>query len=135
MIDKNLANKLWVDVFGNVEWARDCFGDWMHRDAWSNEAVFKTKPGEYRSIDCSWNVDHIRPKSSFENEKNSDFYNNFEPLHRLNNLEKSLDCPIFVVNGNEYEIFKFVEYRGYGIRHRSSNRRIDWKSVQKRYYE
>lgn len=78
MIDKWTADKLWIDVFGAQEWAKDCFGTWIHKDA--------------------WNIDHIRPKSDFLNEFYSDFYNNYEPMHRQIDISKSDNYPQFEVN-------------------------------------
>lgn len=134
MINKYVAEKLWKDVFGNKEWAQDCFGIWMHRDAWSNEKVMKTRPGNNKSFDYSWNVDHIRPRSSFKGENDCDFYNNYEPMHRTNNQKKADNYPIFTIEDIKYQIFKQNDYFGYGIRDLESGKAIDWKSVQGRKY-
>ncbi|RLA81527.1 MAG: hypothetical protein DRG78_09085 [Epsilonproteobacteria bacterium] len=135
MVTEEKAKKLWKDVFGDVEWAQDCFGYWMHRDAWSNEAVMMLKPGRNKKYDYSWNVDHIRPKSDFGNDHDSNFYNNYEPMQRLNNDAKSNDYPHFKINNKSYKVFKQSGYNGYGIIDDESNRPIDWKSVQGRHYE
>ena len=134
MITKEIANKLWKDVFGDEEWSQDCFGTWMHRDAWSNIAVMLQKPGNTKKYDYSWNVDHLRPKSDFNNESDSNFYNNFEPMHRQNNSEKTDNYPHFTLDDNKYKVFKQSEYYGYGIIDESKNMKIDWKSVQNNHY-
>ncbi len=135
MLDKNTAEKLWKDVFGNVEWATDCFGTTMHRDAWSNEPVMLLKPGNNRKYDYSWNIDHIRPKSDFPKESDADFFNNFEPMHRLNNGAKSDNYPHFEIDGKKYKVFKQEQYYGYGIISVAENKKVDWKSVQNRHYK
>lgn len=134
MLDKKVADKLWKDVFGNVEWARDCFGSWMNRDAWSNEEIMMVRPGNSKEYDYSWNIDHIRPKSDFLNESDSNFYNNYEPMHRLNNDQKSNNYPHFSINNKDYKVFKQKDYYGYGIIDISSDSKIDWKSMQNRHY-
>lgn len=134
MITRELAKQLWNDVFGNEEWAKDCFGVWMHRDAWSNEAVVLLKPGNTERYDYSWNVDHIRPKSDFENPNEADFFNNYEPMHRQNNSEKADNYPHFEIDGNKYKVFKQNGYYGYGIIDVSTNKKIDWKSRENNYY-
>lgn len=133
MIDESVAQKLWKDVFGNKEWALDCFGTWMNRDAWSNEAVMLRKPGNQKDYDYSWNVDHIRPKSDFDNESDSDFNNNYEPMHRQNNTEKSDHYPHFTIGDKKFKVFK-QSYEGYGIIDVENDTKIDWKSKQKRSY-
>lgn len=126
------AKKLWKDVFGNVEWAQDCFGTWMHRDAHSNEEVTKTRPGNTKSYDYSWNIDHIRPKSDFKNESEADFFNNYEPMHRSNNQKKSDSYPDFEIDGKKYKVVKDNDC--YGIADANGNR-IDWKYKQGKKYE
>ena len=131
-IDKEIAMKLWNDVFGNVRFAQDCFGTWMCRDAYSNECVsMKDHFGSDKKYDYSWNVDHIRPKASFANETNADFWNNFEPMHRQNNLEKSDNYPTFKIGERLYRVVQNGNH-GYGITNSSGNR-IDWKK-NGRYY-
>lgn len=135
MVNEERAKKLWEDVHGNKEWAKDCFGTWMHRDAWSNESVIKRMPGDSKRYDFSWNVDHIRPKSDFDNELDSNFFNNYEPMQRLNNNQKADNYPHFEVGGVRFKVFKQEEYYGYGIKNELSGTKVDWKSVQGRYYE
>ena len=131
-IDKETAIKLWNDVFGNVRFAQDCFGTWMCRDAYSNECVsMKDRLGSDKKYDYSWNVDHIRPKASFPNESDADFWNNLEPMHRQNNLAKSDNYPSFSIDGENYSVVR-NGYYGYGIVN-SSGKRIDWKK-DGRYY-
>lgn len=131
-IDKDLAMKLWKDIFGNVRYAQDCFGTWMCRDAYSNEAVsMKDHLGGSKYYDYSWNVDHIRPKASYSNENEADDLNNFEPMHRQNNLQKSDNFPHFVVNDKQYHVVR-NDNGGYGITD-SKGRRVDWKKDGRHY--
>ena len=134
LISKELAFKLWEDVFGKEEWASDCFGIMMNKYAWSDEEVILLKPGNTKKYDYSWNVDHIRPKSNFENEIDSNFLNNFEPMHRLNNQEKSDSYPIFYIDGKKYQVFRQEGYYGYGILDVTNNKKIDWKSRTHKNY-
>ncbi|QLY40579.1 hypothetical protein HF295_06875 [Hujiaoplasma nucleasis] len=134
MITKEMAEKLWKDVFGNKEWAQDCFGVWMHRDAWSNTAVMLLRPGQTKKYDYSWNVDHIRPKSDFNNPLEADFFNNFEPMQRGNNSEKGDNYPHFSIGDKKYKVFSQSGYYGYGIIDVSTNKKIDWKSKQGKHY-
>src|SRR5690606_1095435 len=103
-----IARKIWKDVFGDKEWAQDCFGTWMHRDAHSNEEVYLLRPGNTKPYDYSWNVDHIRPVSNFSKESDADFLNNYEPMHRLNNLAKSDNFPHFEISRNKYQVVKDI---------------------------
>ena len=131
-VNKDLAMKLWRDVYGNVNYARDCFGTWMYKEAYSNEpVVMKDHQGTGKSYDYSWNVDHIRPKASFSKESDADFLNNYEPMHRQNNLAKSDNYPQFEVNGKKYRVVS-NPYGGYGIIN-SNGVRVDWKK-DGRYY-
>ena len=89
-INSELAMKLWHDIYGDKRFAQDCFGTWMCRDAYSNDVVsMKDHLGSSKYYDYSWNVDHIRPKSSFLNESEADSYNNLEPMHRQKTLSLS----------------------------------------------
>ena len=133
-VSHTVAMKLWVDVFGSEEWAQDCFGTWMHKDAYSNQPVMKIRPGYSKEYDYSWNVDHIRPTASYENPNDSHFMNNYEPMHRQNNVEKSDDYEHFNIEGKKYVVFKQDGYNGYGIRNVQTGKDIDWKSKQKRNY-
>ena len=132
-IDKELAMKLWNDVFGNRRFATDCFGTWMCRDAYSNEAVImQDHMGGSNRYDYSWNVDHIRPKASFQNEKDADDWNNFEPMHRQNNLKKSDYYPHFRIGDKQFRVVK-DNVGGYGIVNSYGNR-VDWKKDGRHYH-
>ena len=132
VIDKNLALKLWRDVYGDKLFVQDCFGYWMYRDAYSNvPVVIKDHLGGPNNYDYSWNIDHIRPKSSFRNESDADDFNNFELMHRVNNLEKSDNYPVFTSNDHIYRVVP-NNYGGYGIAD-ASGRRIGWKKDGRHY--
>ncbi len=131
-IDRELAMKLWNDVFGNVKFAQDCFGAWMCKDAYSSEPVsMKDHFGSDKRYDYSWNVDHIRPRASFQNQDDANFLNNFEPMHRQNNLAKSDNYPTFQIGQRKYQVVN-NQNGGYGIVD-SFGKRIDWKK-DGRYY-
>ena len=131
-VDKELAMKLWNDVYGSVRFAQDCFGTWMCRDAYSNEVVsMRDHLGGSKYYDYSWNVDHIRPKASYSNENDADDMNNLEPMHRQNNLAKSDNYPHFEISDKKYQVVRNAK-GGYGIVN-SSGIRIDWKK-NGRYY-
>lgn len=125
-IDKELALKLWNIIYGDKRFVQDCLGTWICRDAYSNEVVsMRDHEGGSKFYDYSWNIDHIRPKASFVNENDADDYNNFELIHRQNNLQKSDDYPEFTVNNKKYRVVK-NNNGGYGIVN-SNGIRIDWK--------
>lgn len=128
-----VAMKLWSDVYGAVKWARDCFGTLMYKDAYSNEAVIMIWPEDGKKYDMSWNVDHIRPKSDFDNQNDADFWNNYEPMHRLNNQEKSDNYPDFKVREKSYQVVRCTGFYGYGIKISNDNR-IDWKAKYNKHY-
>ena len=130
-IDKDLAMKMWHDIFGDVQWAYDCFETRMNKNAYSNEPVQMRDPdGSGKYYDYSWNLDHIRPKSSFSREADADFLNNLEPMHRQNNLAKSDNYPRFIIDQRQYRVVS-TNY-GYGIVD-SYGRRIDWKKDGRHY--
>jgi len=133
-VDKNIALSIWRAAFGSAEWAQDCFGTWMNVHAYSNEIVSMRRPGYGCDYDYSWNIDHIRPISSFENENDANFRNNFEPVHRQNNLQKLDNFPGFKINEESYNVVKTDNYYGYGIKDSNGNR-IDWKAKTNKYYE
>ena len=131
-IDHEFAMKFWNDIFGNKIFAQDCFGTWMCKNAYSNEQVsMKDHEGGDKYYDYSWNIDHIRPKSSFKNESDADDLNNFEPMHRQNNLEKSDNYPVFKINDKQYQVVQNYN-GGYGIVD-NYGKRIDWKKDGKYY--
>lgn len=139
-ITKDVAMRLWKDVFGNKVWARDCYGLWMYRDDYGDRETRRIRPdGNGKLYHYGWNIDHIRPKSNFKNESDSDFYNNFEPVHYLNNEEKGYDYPSFEIEGKKYQVVKCDicgrnGVPGYGIKSIETGQRIDWKAIQGKYY-
>jgi hypothetical protein len=141
-VTKDIALKLWKDVFGDNLWAQDCFGTWMHRDDYGNyDKTRNNRPnGTGNSFVYGWDVDHIRPKSSFKDEKDSNFFNNFEPMQHSNNLKKSDGYPNFKIDDTEFkvvecEICKKNNLQGYGILRVSTNKRIDLKFIQNSFYK
>lgn len=89
-IDKNLAMKLWYDIYGNTDWANDCFGTHIYKYDYGVYDKERIRPnGTGKRYNYGWDIDHIRPKSSYNNENEASFYNNLQPLHHSNNIEKS----------------------------------------------
>jgi len=131
-INVDVAMKIWNDFFDGKEWAQDCYGTWMNRSAYSNEEVVLKIPGYLGMYDCSWNIDHIRPKSSFKNENDADFLNNFEPIHRQNNLTKG-DKTAFYIENNRYWVVKDKNGYNYGIKN-IFNVRVDGKAKGNFHY-
>ena len=139
-INREVAMKLWRDIFGDKLWAQDCFGTWMYRDDYGNhEKTRNNRPGgNGKTYYYGWDVDHIMPRSNFKNESDADFFNNLEPLHFLNNQKKA-DKTSFEINGLNYsvvecEICRKNGLKGYGIKNISSNIRVDWKYSFNLYY-
>lgn len=139
-IDNGVAMKLWKDVFGDVMWATDCFGTYIYKDDYGVYDVSRKRPGgDGNNHFYGWDIDHIRPKSDFQDESDANFYNNFEPMHRSNNEEKLDNFPHFSIGKTEYkvvscEVCKSKGKKGYGIQEVSSGIRIDWKWKQKTCY-
>jgi hypothetical protein len=140
-ISNDNARKLWNDVFGeNVLWGVDCFGIYIYRDDHGVYDKQRIRPnGDGQNHYYGWDVDHIRPKSDFENENDADFWNNYEPMHRSNNEEKADNCPHFEINGRKFKIVKCDicssnGVKGYGIQDVTTDKRIDWKARNRKYY-
>ena len=139
-VDKDLAMKIWKDLYGDQKWATDCFGTWMYRDDYGDQKTLRNnRPGgSGKSFSYGWTIDHIRPQSSFKPGESPDFLNNFEPMHFSNNAQKS-DGITFVVDGIKYkvvvcDICKSEGEKGYGIERVSDGKRVDWKAIQRKYY-
>ena len=131
-IDKDVAMTAWEAAFGDVEMATDCYGVWMKRSDYGDHET-KRKAAGGKSYYYGWDLDHIRPRSDFENETDADFYNNLEPVHFINNSEKADKYPAYVVRGQEYTVVKCEicasnGVPGYGIKLKSSGGRVDWKA-------
>jgi len=140
-VTRNTATKLWNDVFGaSVEWGTDCFGTYIHRDDYGDYDKMRVRPyGTGKQYNYGWDVDHIRPVSNFAKDSDADFWNNYEPMHRSNNSEKSSDYPHFSIDQKRYQVVTCDvcsqrNKKGYGIVDLQTNKRIDWKGVQNRCY-
>ena len=134
------ALELWDAIFGNEQWAVDCFGTWMYREDYGDTETKRLRPnGTGKRFSYGWEVDHIRPKSDFKNESEADFANNYEPVHWNNNREKADNYPQFAIKDKNYkvvrcEICSSNNLVGYGIADEDGNR-IDWKFRQKEYFK
>ncbi|MBP5342915.1 hypothetical protein J6Y73_03205 [bacterium] len=140
-MEKEKALKMWDDIFGNRKWATDCFGIWMYRDDYGDTSTKRNdRPGGTgESYSYGWEVDHIRPRSNFENESDADFMNNYEPMHWDNNRSKADNYPNFSINEKQYKVVKCdicsrYGIKGYGITN-NLGKRIDWKGTTNRYYK
>lgn len=142
MSDKReLALKLWKDIYGNSMWAQDCFGTWMYRDDYGvYDKKRNNRPGGTGNYYVyGWDIDHIMPINSFENESKATFLNNLEPLQHSNNLAKS-DQTSFEIGDEDYqvvicEICKRHNRKGYGIKNVKTGRRVDWKYTKNLFYD
>lgn len=139
-ISKDIAIKIWEDVFGDTLWAQDCFGTWMYKHDYGEiDITRKNRPGGTgKEYNYCWTIDHIRPVNSFDSESEATFWNNLEPMHRSNNIQKS-DKESFEINGNNYQVVKCEicssnGIRGYGIKNQKTGERVDWKYRKNSYY-
>ena len=139
-INKDVAMKLWKDIFGDTLWVTDCFGTWIYRDDYGKtDVVRNNRPGGTgKSYNYGWSVDHIKPVSEFNNENEATFWNNLEPIHISNNSAKG-DKLTFNINGVKYQVVKCDICKkngqnGYGIMNVATNERVDWKYTQNSYY-
>jgi hypothetical protein len=134
-VNRKLAIKLWNDVFGNVLWAQDCFGTWIYRDDYGDTETTRIRPnGDGKRYSYGWNVDHIFPLAR----NGKDVMNNYEPMHWINNNNKG-DELNFYINEIPYQIIKCDicgsnGLYGKGIKNQWTDKRVDWKGTQKRYY-
>ena len=140
-MEKERALQIWDGIFGNRKWATDCFGTWMCRDDYGDTKKTRNdRPGGTgKYFSYGWEIDHIRPKSNFKNEKDADLLNNYEPMHWENNRTKGDSYPYFEINKSQFrvvrcEICSSYGIKGYGIQN-SSGTRIDWKGATNRYYK
>ena len=139
-MEKEKALEIWDAIYGkNTLWQYDCFGTLMYRDDYGDTNISRVVP-EDRSTKyrCGWEIDHIRPKSDFANESDSNFYNNYEPMHCDNNREKADGYPHFNIGEDTYRVVKCNicssnGFKGYGIIDESGNR-IDWKGKMQKYF-
>lgn len=139
-MEKDKALEIWDAIYGkNNYWQFDCFGTLMYRDDYGNPDFARIVPSggsiKYR---CGWEIDHIRPKNDFKNEKDANFYNNYEPMQCDNNREKADRYPHFKLGGRIYRIVKCNicssnGYKGYGIID-EDNQRVDWKGKTQKYF-
>lgn len=141
IMDKAMALRIWEDIYGDDKWAQDCFGTWMYKsDYGDREKRRNNRPGgtgEY--YEYGWEIDHIRPKSSFEDENDAELKNNYEPMNWNNNNRKGDNYPNFQLKGHEYtivscDICAANHTKGYGIERVSNHKRIDWKYMQNACY-
>ena len=139
MIDKELADKLWKDIFGDTDWALDCFGVWMYRKDYNNpDQLRNDRPkGSGEQFNYGWTVVEIKPNTNF-NPDQVNFWNNIEPMHLANAKAKD-NKERFVLGDVEYSVVKCEVcsakgLEGYGIKNEKKGERIDWKYVSNSYY-
>ena len=132
-IDRNLADELWKDIYGDDVWVTDCFGTWMHKDDYGDIEKVRTRPnGDGKNYNYGWNIDHIMPQDN----GGKDHLNNFELMHHSNNNAKDSNIS-FKINDIPYQVVKcdLCPGYGYGIKNQKSNKRVDWKAIQNRCYD
>ena len=140
-MDKEKALEIWDALFGKSNlWVQDCFGTWMYRNDYGDVDTYRIRPnGSGRKYKYGWEIDHIRPKSSYQNEFDANFLNNYEPMHFENNRTKADSFPHFVINMQQYRIVRCDichqnGFNGYGIVNEKGER-VDWKGKQQRYFK
>lgn len=141
-MEKEKALELWDVIYGpNCKWMQDCFGTWMYRDDYGDPNIQRRRVTQLgKSYNYGWEIDHIRPKSSFDNESEGSFLNNYEPMHWRNNREKADNYPHFYIDKVQYVVVKCVicnsnNLQGYGIKRRIDDVRVDWKATQDKYFK
>lgn len=139
-MEKSKALEIWDAIFGaNTKWAVDCFGTRMYRDDYGDTEKKRASPdGDGKQYHYGWEIDHIRPKSDFQNESDADLYNNYEPMHWQNNRDKADSFPHFMIDGKQYRIVKCDicgkhGLKGYGIIDQAGER-VDWKGRNGKYF-
>lgn len=139
-MEREKALIIWDAIYGkNNAWQIDCFGIWMFRDDYGDTDTTRIRPnGNGKKHKYGWEIDHIRPKSSFDNENDSNFLNNYEPMHWENNRNKADNFPHFTVGEHQYRIVKCKicssnGFKGYGIIDEQGDR-IDWKGRLGKYF-
>lgn len=72
---KQMALKLWDDIFDKALWAQDCYGTWVYRNDYGDHETTRKRPGgSEKKYNYGWEVDHIKPKSSFKDESDADLF-------------------------------------------------------------
>lgn len=139
-INKDLAMKLWTSMYGKNEWQLDCYGTWMNKNDYGELSKKRIRPnGDGKHHNYGWEIDHIRPKSNFRDENESNIYNNFEIVHYENNREKADNYPVFSIGNKRYKVIccqncSSNNILGYGIMDINSQERIDWKGRTGKYF-
>lgn len=139
-MEKEKALLIWEAIYGKeVLWITDCFGTWMYKEDYGDIDKKRIRPkGDGKLHTYGWEIDHIRPKDSYQNEKEANFLNNYEPMHWKNNRDKTNSFPHFVINNNKYRIVKCNicsghGFKGYGIINENGER-VDWKGIRNEYF-
>lgn len=140
-MEKEKALELWDAIYGkNNLWQTDCFGTYMYRNDYGDTETMRIRPnGDGKRHQYGWEIDHIRPKSNFDDENDANLLNNYEPMHWENNREKADNYPYFFINNKKYFVVKCDicssnGLRGYGITD-NNGQRIDWKGVTRTYFK
>lgn len=140
MVDKKIADKLWNDVYGDTEWALDCFGARINRNDYNDsERLRNDRPkGSGEPFNYGWTVVEIKPNVNFTPDQVS-FWNNLEPMHLVNAKLKD-GKERFERGGVEYSVVQCeacfaAGVEGYGIKNEKKGERIDWKYVSNSFYE
>ncbi len=138
-MEKEKALEIWDILFGkDTLWVQDCFGTWMYREDYGDTEKKRVRPGNTKEYKYGWEIDHIRPKSDFGENADSDLLNNYEIMQWSNNRTKGNDYPQFEINDVKYKVVKCdicgnKGLKGYGIVN-SEGKRIDWKGRNNKYF-
>ena len=109
-ITKDYAIELWKKRFGDVRFAKDCFGSWICIDDYNDFSMKRTRDGNNKEFNYGWSIDHILPKSL----GGKDYENNLEIIHCYVNLIKS-DSLTFDFKGKTFYVKKVDGKAYYGI--------------------
>ena len=140
-MEKEKALAIWDAIYGKnaSKWQTDCFDIWIYRDDYGDTETHRKRPnGDGKEHSYGWEIDHIRPKSSFAEESEANLKNNYEPMHWQNNRDKADNYPGFTIGSKKYNVVKCDicssnGLKGYGITD-STGKRIDWKAKQKQCF-
>lgn len=138
-MERNKALAIWDAIYGNKEWAVDCYGTWMNRNDHGDQTKKRIRPnGDGKLHNYGWEIDHIRPICDFDKESDANINNNYEPVYWEHNREKADNYPHFTIGNQRYEVVKCNICKshgilGYGIQD-DNGERIDWKWKNNKYF-
>ncbi len=98
-ISRKIAQKLWIEAYGNKKLVKDFSGNYMYYDAYGNQNYTRTIKGQ--SIKCGWNIDHILAKSKGGQTVKSNL-----ACTNISTNQAKADKNTFWINGTKYQVKK-----------------------------